>query len=306
MSKCVCLCMCACVCTVCLCVCVCTVCVCMNYVYALVTKHKIYWFNLLLCSSHDLPVLYHHPKYHKGSIYCLTWNTDGMIASGSNDQTIRFLRFDSDSSTVIGTPEDIHIHKGTIRDVVFLKNGYLSSAGAGDCTVKVYDCLAQRCIRNFASHSSPVLALSPVMDNINLILSAGHDQNLILWDVRQPEAVQANKFSSPVTSVTNHNKDVCISLMDGSLSFLELRQLSVTHQLQYLHRDECRSVCYSPNGSYILSGSYESKIKLTDTRSKLSEVVAEHTDKVVQCKWHCSGEMFASTSVDKHVCFWQE
>lgn len=261
----------------------------------------------LHCSSHpDLPVLYHHPKYHKGSVYCLTWNTDGVMASGSNDQTIRLLKFDRDTSTVTGTPEDVHIHKGTVRDVVFLDNGYLSSAGAGDCAVKVYDCVAQRCIRSFASHSSQVLALSPVLDNVNLILSAGHDQNLILWDVRQPDAIQANKFSSPVTSVTNHIKDVCISLIDGSLSFLDLRQLSVKHQLQYLHRDECRSVCYSPTGNFVLSGSYEGKVQLTDAQSKLSNVAAEHADKVVQCRWHCSGKMFASTSVDKRVCFWQE
>jgi len=236
----------------------------------------------------------------------LAWNTDGMIASGSNDQTIRFLRFDQDTSTVTGAPEDVRIHKGTVRDVVFLNNAYLSSAGAGDCAVKVYDCVAQQCIRNFTSHSSQVLALSSVKENVNLILSAGSDQNLMLWDLRQPEAVQVTRFTAPVTSVTNHGKDICISLMDGSLTFLELRQLSITHQLQYLYRDECRSVCYSPNGKYVLSGSYEKKIKLTDIHSRLSQIVAEHMDKVVQCRWHCSGKMFASTSVDKHVCFWKE
>lgn len=239
-------------------------------------------------------------------MYCLAWNRDGLIASGSNDQTIRFLRFDQDTSTVAGIPEDIHIHKGTVRDVVFLSSGYLCSAGAGDCVIKVYDCVAQQCIRSFADHSGQVLALSSVMENVNLILSAGHDQNLILWDLRQPESVQANKFQSPVTSVTNYNKDVCVSLIDGSLSFLDLRQLSITYQLQYLYRDECRSVCYSPSGRFVLSGSYENKIQLTDVRSKLSKAVAEHTDKVVQCRWHCSGKMFASTSVDKRVCFWQE
>lgn len=239
-------------------------------------------------------------------MYCLAWNKDGMVASGSNDQTIRFLRFDHDTSMVTGTPEDIHMHRGTVRDLIFLKNGYLSSAGAGDCAVKVYDCTAQRCVRSFASHSSQVLALSSVTENANLILSAGHDQNLVLWDIRQPEAVQANKFSAPVTSVTNFDKDVCISLVDGSIYFLDLRQLSITHQLQYLHRDECRTVSYSPNGIYVLSGSYESKVRLTDVQSKLSKVVAEHTDKVVQCRWQCSGKMFASTSVDKRVCFWQE
>lgn len=238
-------------------------------------------------------------------MYCLAWNTDGVIASGSNDQTIRLLRFDQDTSSVTSTPEDVHIHKGTIRDVMFLRNCYLSSAGAGDCAVKIYDCAAQQCIRSFAGHSSQVLTLSPVTENINLILSGGHDQNLILWDIRQPKPVQANKFSAAVTSVTNHNEDICISSVDGTLSFLELRQLSVTHQLQHLYRDECRSVSFSPNGCYVLSGSYEAKIQLTDVQSKQSKVVAEHKDKVVQCRWHSSGRIFASTSVDKRVCFWQ-
>ena len=257
------------------------------------------------CRSHDLPVLYHHPKYHKGSVYCLAWSNEGLIASGSNDQTVRLLKFDSDTSTVVGSPEDIHIHKGTIRDVLFLANGYLISAGAGDCAVKVYDCLAERCVRNYASHSSQVLALSSIAENVNQVLSAGHDHNLVLWDVRQPQPVHTGKLSAPLTSVTNHNKDICVSMLDGSLAFLDLRQFSVIHELQYLHRDECRSVSYSPNGHFVLSGSYDNTIQLTNIHSKLSQVAAKHSDKVVQCRWHCSGDMFASTSVDKLVCFWE-
>jgi len=189
--------------------------------------------------------------------------------------------------------------------VLFLANGYLISAGAGDCTVKVYDCLAERCIRNYGSHSSQVLALSSVTEDVNQMLSAGQDHNLVLWDVRQPRPVHTEKFSAPLTSVTNHNKDICVSVLDGSLEFLDLRWFSVTHELQYLHRDECRSVTYSPDGYFVLSGSYDNTIQLTNVYSKISQVAAKHSDKVVQCRWHHSGDMFASTSVDKHVCFWE-
>ena len=40
-------------------------------------------------------VLYKKSKHHYGSIYCTAWNPAGnLIATGSNDKTIKLIRFD--------------------------------------------------------------------------------------------------------------------------------------------------------------------------------------------------------------------
>ena len=42
-------------------------------------------------------------KHHKGSIYCATWNPAGdVIATGSNDKTVRMTRVDIDSMKTVG------------------------------------------------------------------------------------------------------------------------------------------------------------------------------------------------------------
>ncbi|XP_037078833.1 WD repeat-containing protein 47-like [Pollicipes pollicipes] len=46
-------------------------------------------------------VLLKRTKHHKGSIYCMAWSPVGdLIATGSNDKTIKLMRFDADSCSV--------------------------------------------------------------------------------------------------------------------------------------------------------------------------------------------------------------
>ena len=48
----------------------------------------------ILCQKH---------KHHKGSIYCSAWSPMGdLVATGSNDKTIKINRFDIDSLTIDG------------------------------------------------------------------------------------------------------------------------------------------------------------------------------------------------------------
>ena len=45
-------------------------------------------------------VVFQRMKHHKGSIYCVAWNPMGdIIATGSNDKSIRMMRYNSDNHT---------------------------------------------------------------------------------------------------------------------------------------------------------------------------------------------------------------
>ena len=95
-----------------------------------------YFFIFL--SSHDgVPathVLFKRQKYHRGSIYCMAWSPDGkLLASGSNDKSIKFLQFDPEQCAQTGEDIELNIHNGTIRDLAFVPNrlGLLVSGGAG-------------------------------------------------------------------------------------------------------------------------------------------------------------------------------
>nr|XP_053638184.1 WD repeat-containing protein 47-like [Cherax quadricarinatus] len=49
-------------------------------------------------------VLFKRTKHHKGSIYCLAWSPLGdLVATGSNDKTVKLMRFNPDSCNMDGT-----------------------------------------------------------------------------------------------------------------------------------------------------------------------------------------------------------
>lgn len=81
-------------------------------------------------------ILFKRNRHHKGSIYCAAWsNTGDMLATGSNDKTIKVLHFDPENCTQVGPEMELNIHGGTVRDLVFATRSggtsLLVSGGAG-------------------------------------------------------------------------------------------------------------------------------------------------------------------------------
>ena len=130
------------------------------------------------------------------------------------------------------------------------------------------------------------------VDPSGRLLASGHeDASVMLWDIRGNRAVQSFKP----------------------------------------HASDVRTVRFSMNAYYLLTGSYDSKIVMTDLHGKWldlhvlvtvcsvlnrvslagdlmrplsSVVVAEHKDKIIQCRWHPTQLSFVSTSADKTASCW--
>ena len=80
---------------------------------------------------------------HKGSVYCVAFSSNGdIIATGSNDKTIKLLRFDEDNPTSLVNQMELSIHNATVRDLTFVTtaaggNPVLASGGAGKITMLI-------------------------------------------------------------------------------------------------------------------------------------------------------------------------
>lgn len=97
---------------------------------------------------------------HSGSIYCLAWNPSGdLLATGSNDKTIRLMRFDEQNCDLpVEMQQDLLMHDGTIRDLCFMQDmsnnsNLLISGGAGDCKIFITDCQTGIPFQSFTGHS---------------------------------------------------------------------------------------------------------------------------------------------------------
>lgn len=99
-------------------------------------------------------------KYHKGSIFCLGWNPSGeLLATGSNDQTIKLVRFNQDTCELVEETECVlSMHEATVRDLCFMQDStnntnLLISGGAGNCKIYVTDCQTATPFQAFSGHS---------------------------------------------------------------------------------------------------------------------------------------------------------
>ena len=98
------------------------------------------YISLFYRSVHDQPpqptILFKSNRYHRGSIYCIAWSATGdIIATGSNDKSIKMMKFDVETCSVTWPGLELAIHSGTVRDLAFVSRAsgtpVLVSGGAG-------------------------------------------------------------------------------------------------------------------------------------------------------------------------------
>lgn len=272
-------------------------------------------------STYQPTVLYKRTKHHKGSIYCLAWSPLGdLIATGSNDKTVKLMRFNADACSMDGQEIELAMHDGTVRDMCFVedtsnKSSLLISGGAGDCKIYVTDCATGTPFQALSGHTGHILALHTWGGA--MFVSGSQDRTVRFWDLRTRGCVNVitpaatpTKPGAPVASlcvdpsgrllVTGHEDAVCC-LFDvrGSRIIQAFRP----------HGADVRSIRFSPSAYYLLTAGYDNKLVLTDLQGDLtlplpSVVVAEHQDKVISGRWHPSDFTFISTSADKMCTLW--
>ncbi|XP_022253242.1 WD repeat-containing protein 47-like [Limulus polyphemus] len=267
-------------------------------------------------------VLMKRMKHHKGSIYCVAWNGTGdLLATGSNDKTIKLMRFNQEICNVEGSAAELTMHKGTIRDLCFMedlsnRSSLLISGGATDNKIFITDCETGMTFQTFTGHSGTILSLYTWGGA--MFVSGSHDKTIRLWDLRSRGCV--NVISAPSASGSGPGSPVAAVCVDPSGRLLVSGHDDSTCMLYDVtggkiiqcfqpHTAEIRTIRFSPKAYYLLTGSYDHKVVLSDLQGDLSQpipnvVIAEHGDKVLQARWHPSDFSILTTSADKSVTLW--
>ncbi|XP_063227268.1 WD repeat-containing protein 37 isoform X2 [Bacillus rossius redtenbacheri] len=273
-------------------------------------------------ATHQPTVLFKRTKHHKGSIYCLAWTPMGdLMATGSNDKTVKLMRFNTDTSNLEGQETELTMHDGTVRDLCFVedtsnKSSLLISGGAGDCKIYVTDCATGTPFQALSGHSGHVLSLYNWGGA--MFVSGSQDRTVRFWDLRTrgcvnmvtPATMASSKAGSPVAAVcVDPSGRLLVSgHEDCSCVLYDIRGCRSVQGFKP-HSADVRSIRFSPSAYYLLTAGYDNKLVLTDLQGDLtlplpSVVVAQHQDKVISGRWHPSEFSFLSTSADKTATLW--
>jgi len=275
--------------------------------------------------THQPTVLYKRTKHHKGSIYTLAWSSRGtLLASGSNDKTVKLMTYNRDNSSLEGGDKDLNMHDGTVRDCCFVEEGsggstLLLSGGAGDCKVYVTDCQTFTPFQALTGHSGHILSLY-TWGGGPIFVSGSQDKTVRFWDLRTRGCVNLVQYGSqdnrapsegsPVASccVDPSGRLLVTGHEDSSVVLYDIRGGRSVSNVK-VHSNEVRSVRFSPSAYYLLTASYDGTIVLSDLQGDLttslpSVTVASHKDKIITGRWHPHHFSFVSSSADKNCTLW--
>jgi len=134
-------------------------------------------------------------------------------------------------------------HNHSVSSICFSPNGRFALSASEDKTLKLWELATGRCLRTYKGHTWA--AFSTVFSpNGSFILSGSEDKTLKLWDVNADQCVRT--FEGNIKSLrVSPNGGFDFSGFDG-------------------HTKSVRSVCFSPDGRFALSGGDDSKMNLWD------------------------------------------
>lgn len=254
-------------------------------------------------------------KLHAGSVYTCAWSLDGeWIATGSNDQTIRI----NPSGRLLGKSIDrtgsrIPLQAGTVRALSYLDANSLVCGSSADCTLRVIDpsnSVVKLKIVPYYSEGH-VTSVDCSTESSPLICAASSQGNVWVSDPRAPpeEKIfwQAPSSAGSSSSVAAMRGTTLVAGNDaGDLILWDIRSpLTAVWKQEGLHAGPIRGVDFSPNKKSILSVSFDTLGKITETLSgDLQASLEGHSDKVVGAAWRNSSAYLATCGTDSRVILW--
>ncbi|KAK3811110.1 MAG: hypothetical protein J3Q66DRAFT_443360 [Benniella sp.] len=211
-----------------------------------------------------------HTDIVRGVAYSPNGN---QIASCSDDKTLRLWSTD--------TIECLHVLRGhdeRMTSVVYSPQGDQVASASDDKTVRLWDVSTGECQHILAGHTGFIWSITH-SPNGKQLASASHDKTVRLWDTASRDNT---------VRLWDASTGVCIQTLNG-------------------HSGLVLSVCLSPQGDKIASGSYDKTVRLWDVRAGTStrHISTGHTSRVYQVKYSPKGDIVATCSKDKTIRLWE-
>jgi COMPASS component SWD3 len=244
---------------------------------------------------------------HDSAISSVKFSPDGnFLASSSNDKTIKLWDIHEGrySSTLIG-------HDLGISDITWSLDSQLIASGSDDHTVKLYDTHNEQPIHTFEGHTNFVMCVD-FDPSSNFLVSGSFDRTIRVWDIRARRCFKRIQAHSDTIVSVHFNDNGTRLLTAGFDGYIRIWDVQNGNCLQsFLIGEQVVPVCFakwSPNGRYILVGSFDESWRLLNCNTgKIVKTYVGHTFGeycIFGCFFLNIGKWIVSGSADKCIYIW--
>ena len=211
-----------------------------------------------------------HNLYHDSIVCYVRFSCDGQyLASGSEGaaqiydaQSGQKLATFSKDTTTLGNSCNGSV--GYVRAVCFSQDSNLLITGTEDHVVKIWDVHSRNIRQRLLGHTAGVYSVE-ASKNGSFIISGSGDSKAKLWSLHTGMLLRSldSGHNGGITSVavSPSSQHVATASLDGIIRLRDVESARIVREYEG-HKDAVHSVKFSPDGRYLLSGSFDATLKL--------------------------------------------
>lgn len=240
-------------------------------------------------------------------VLSLTYSPNsGYIVCGLSDATIRIW----DANTGKPKCKPLFGHDNAVLSIAISPNGKIIASGSADKTVRFWDFHTERQVYKVFSTQAPIQSVAFSSDG-EFLVSGGSEHYIRVWKVQTGDMVneieRTNEESTPIYSLafTHDSQSVLYASLTNEFKIRHLQ--SIQEEIIFSgHLASVRSVAFSANSAYIVSGSADNTVKVwnAETRKELIPALSGHSSMIKCVAFAPDGNSVASGSEDKTINIW--
>lgn len=259
--------------------------------------------------------LIYNLKGHANHVTCLASLSNGCIASGSRDATIRIWELGK-----LQAVNTLSEHEGPVLSLVVLENENLASYSK-DNTIKVWDLSEghQRCqqLLSITGHGNMGFLIHMGMLSDGSLVTCSRDERsrqeavIKSWNPETGNQILALATKTPGVCALLVLLDdrVVVGFNKGTIKIFNLKDESQTIVLESFHTNAVECLYEFPDGSILSTSSVNNPTisiwRPEDPQGSLKQFTTDHKLPISSMGMSFDGTLLASCSIDQTVKIWQ-